>query len=346
MRILAITQPMSGVGYHRVMLPLSKMPGVYVLFTDFINDEVLERGFDIVMFNRYIPGVELQTLLDLRAKYGFKIVVDIDDYWKVDPWHILAAGFPSAVVVDHIAAADMVTVTHERLRRAVLLHNPNCEILPNALPYGEDQFTMQKVAGIHKDGIFEDTKRLRVLYAGGITHERDVALLQNPMKRIASDSWLRDRLFMIMAGYDDANPRVTPIWHRMISDYLCGFRMEGYVRNPLPPDQYMAFYAEADIAVAPLVHSVFNSCKSNIKVLEAGVKNIPIIVSNVPPYDDCPHALKIDRQQDWYHTFRNLAKDPQYRFDMGEANGAWCRENHDLKKWNITRKELYQTLIK
>ena len=125
MRILAITQPMSGVGYHRVMLPLSKMAGVYVLFTDFINDEVLERGFDIVMYNRYIPGVELQTLIELRAKYGFKIIVDIDDYWKVDPWHILAAGFPSAVVVDNIAAADMVTVTHERLRRAVLSHNQN-----------------------------------------------------------------------------------------------------------------------------------------------------------------------------------------------------------------------------
>jgi hypothetical protein len=108
----------------------------------------------------------------------------------------------------------------------------------------------------------------------------------------------------------------------------------------------MAFYAEADIAVAPLVHSAFNSCKSNIKVLEAGCKNIPIIVSNVPPYDDCPYAIKVNHQRDWYESFKRLVKYDWYRKEIGEENGAWCRENHDLKKWNVTRKELYQTLIK
>lgn len=337
---------MSGVGYHRIMLPLSRMKDVYVLFTDFINDEVLLRGFDIVMFNRYIPGVDVQTLRDYREKYGFKMVVDIDDYWHLDPWHLLYKDFPTHVVVAHIEAADMVTVTHERLRRAALLHNPNVEIIPNALPYDDDQFTDKKVEGIHKDGIYEATDRLRVLYAGGITHEKDIAILANPMQRIASDTHLRDRLFMIMAGYDDSNPRVTPIWHRMISDYLCGFRMDGYVRAPLPPDQYMAFYAEADIAVAPLQPTMFNSCKSNIKVLEAGAKNIPIIVSNVPPYDDCPYALKVNHQRDWYDRFKKLVKDESFRKDWGFSNGAWCREYHHLNKWNETRRELYSTLIK
>ena len=344
MRILAVTQPLSGVGYHRIMLPLSKLPGVYVLFTDFINDEVLLKGFDIVLLNRFIPGVDIQQLQAYREKYGFKMVVDIDDYWQLDPWHILYNGFPKAVIVSHIMAADLVTVTHERLRDMVKGYNANCEILPNALPYHEDQFTDKKVEGIHQDGEYVPTDRLRVLYAGGITHERDVQLLANPMQRIAGDQYLKRNLFLIMAGYDDSNKHVTPIWDRMISDYLCGFKMDGYVRMPLPPDQYMAFYAEADIALAPLVPSIFNACKSNIKVLEAGCKNIPIIVSNVPPYDSCPHAVKVSRQSDWYVNFKRLVKDRSYRIDAGMRNGQWCREHHNLNKWNITRKQIYERL--
>jgi glycosyltransferase involved in cell wall biosynthesis len=333
------------VGYHRILLPLSKLPGVYVLFTDFINDEVLLKGFDIVLLNRFIPGVDIQQLKAYREKYGFKMVVDIDDYWQLDPWHILYAGFPKAVIVSHIIAADLVTVTHERLRDMVKGYNPNCAILPNALPYGQDQFTDTKVEGIHgKDNRFEPTDRLRILYAGGITHERDVQLLANPMQRIVGDPYLKRNLFLIMAGYDDSNKHVTPIWERMISDYLCGFKMDGYVRMPLPPDRYMAFYAEADIALAPLVPSIFNACKSNIKVLEAGCKNIPIIVSNVPPYNFCPHAVKVSRQSDWYVNFKRLVKDRSYRIDAGMKNGEWCREHHDLTKWNITRKQIYERL--
>ena len=344
MRILAITQQMSGVGYHRIMLPLSKIPGVYVLFTDFINNEVLEKGFDIILFNRFIPGLDINVLLGYREKYGFKIVVDIDDYWILDPWHILYNGFPKAVIVNHILIADLVTVTHERLRDMAKRYNSNCEILPNALPYGEDQFTDAKIEGILQDGEYKPTDRLRVLYAGGITHERDVQLLANPMQRIAGDPHLQRSLFLIMAGYDDSNKHVTPVWDRMISDYLCGFRMEGYIRQPLPPDQYMAFYAEADIALAPLLESTFNACKSNIKVLEAGCKNIPIIVSNVPPYDACPHAIKITKQTDWYKAFKRLVKDRSYRIDIGMRSGEWCREHHDLTKWNITRKQMYERL--
>jgi hypothetical protein len=148
-----------------------------------------------------------------------------------------------------------------------------------------------------------------------------------------------------MCGYDDSNPTATEAWHRMIADYLVGFKLPGYVRGPLMPDQYMAFYSEADATLAPLVPSTFNSCKSNLKVLEAGAKRIPIIVSNTPPYDTCPYAIKVDRQGDWYRHIKAIAGDERYRQEAGEANHEWCVQNHDLDKWNVARKELYSSLI-
>ncbi len=34
------------------------------------------------MFNRFIAGTNLETLLEKRKKYGFKMICDIDDYWS------------------------------------------------------------------------------------------------------------------------------------------------------------------------------------------------------------------------------------------------------------------------
>jgi glycosyltransferase involved in cell wall biosynthesis len=344
MRILCVTLPNSGVGYHRQMMPLMNMADVYVLFTDFVNDEVLEKGFDIVMVNRFAYGVPIDTMLEYRKKYGFKLIVDIDDYWVLDPWHILYRTFPTLEVISHIKAADLVTCTHEGLRKRITPLNKEVEILPNALPYGRDQFTDYRIPGSQMSEKVAPNA-IRFVYAGGVTHERDIAILKNPIKRIASDIALKKRLHFIICGYDDSHPKSKEAWHRMINDYLCGFKIPGYVRGPLKPEQYMAFYAEADATIAPLVPSPFNACKSNLKVLEAGAKKIPIIVSNTQPYDSCPYAIKSERQGDWYRHIKQIVSDDTYRQEMGMANHLWCVENHHLDKWNVVRNELYQSLL-
>ncbi len=344
MRILCVTNPNSGVGYHRQMLPLQEMPDVYVLFTDFLNDEVLSRGFDIVMVNRFVPGVPIEDMLAYRKKYDFKLVVDIDDYWQLDPWHILYPNFPSGTIIQHILEADLVTVTHDGLASKVRPLNDRVEVLPNALPYGRGQFTDAKIPHAEMNDKV-DRMAVRIVYAGGITHQRDVALLKGPMRRIASDRGLAKKMHMILCGYDESNPWLTPIWHGMISDYLAAFNMPGYVRGPLMPTDYMAFYCEADASVAPLVPSTFNACKSNLKVLEAAAKKIPIIVSNVPPYDACPYAIKVSKQADWYRQIKRVVTEPNLRHDAGEANYQWAYLNHHLDRWNQVRRQIYENLI-
>jgi len=342
MRILAITTPGNGVGYHRLILPLMEMKETYTLFTDFINDEVLQRGFDVVAINRFVPGCSLGQLLEYRKKYDFKLIVDIDDYWMLDPWHILYKTYPSEEIINHVISADMVTVTHDRLRNEVLKLNKRCEILPNALPYNTGQFTdiWHSVDTSPSKDI--DKSALRLLWCGGVTHEKDIDILANPFKRIASDTHLKDKLHFIMAGYDDANLQTRNVWHRMISSFLCGFKLNGHLRSPLPPDSYMAFYTDADICIAPLLASKFNSMKSNLKVLEAAAKRLPIIVSDVHPYSDCPYAIKVLSQRDWYKRIRSLVKDVSFRNYFGIANYEWCMKHHHLDKVNVKRKQIYE----
>jgi len=335
MRILVITQQNSGVGYHRLMMPIYYMPKEYAFFTDTINDEILSENYDLVVINRFIATCHIKDLLAYREKYGFKLVIDIDDYWFLDPWHILYDWYEPQPIIDHIKAADLVTCTNMSLRYHISKINENVHVVPNALPFGKDQFTDVHVPG----------DRVRVVYTGSITHQKDVALLAYPFRRVMSDKLLTGQLHFTLCGYDPANEYSKMIWHRMINDFTCGLRMPGAVKKALPISEYMNFYNEADISIVPLVGSLFNSMKSNLKVLEAATKKIPVIVSNVDPYKNCPYAVKSDKQTDWYKNLKKLANDAIYRKEMGEANYEWCAENFHLDKINKLREQLYRSLI-
>lgn len=82
LRILAVGSQNSGVTYHRLALPLSIMEKEYCLITDTITEDLLkEKNFNVVVVNRFLESVPLLQLLEWRAKFGFKLVIDIDDYW-------------------------------------------------------------------------------------------------------------------------------------------------------------------------------------------------------------------------------------------------------------------------
>jgi len=278
--------------------------------------------------------MEVDEVVRLRNKYGFKLVVDVDDYWHLDPWHILYGKYPTKKVIDHIKIADLVTCSNNDLAVHIDELNPNWIVIPNALPYGEDQFTDVKT----------ESEKVRFVYAGSITHEKDIAIMKNPMKRVAGDSMVKNNSTFILCGYSE-DKNVANVWGRMINDYLNGFKVNGYIRSALPVDQYMNFYNEADACLVPLVDSKFNSMKSNLKVLEAATKNAPVICSNVKPYADCKHIITVNNQSDWFTNIKKVVKDAIYRQEMGIANGEWCRENFDLVKVNKSRSQVFESLI-
>jgi hypothetical protein len=333
MRIITVGQRNSGVSFHRLFNPLIYLPKDYAMMTDVLTEEELEKGYDILFINRYIAGMEVDEVVRLREKYGFKLVVDVDDYWNLDAWHILYGKYPTQKVIDHIKVADIVTCSNNDLAVQIDELNPNWIVIPNALPYGEDQFT----------DINTESDKVRFVYAGSVTHEKDIAILKNPMKRVAGDSMVKNNSTFILCGYSE-DKNVANVWGRMINDYLCGFNVDGYIRAALPVDQYMNFYNEADACLIPLVDSKFNSMKSNLKVLEAATKNAPVICSNVKPYADCKHIIRVNNQSDWFTNIKKVVKDAIYRKEMGIANGEWCREKFDLVKVNKLRSQIFNAL--
>jgi hypothetical protein len=331
MRILGITSPQSGVGYHRIIMPVAHMQKEYAMLTDTVTDEIVDNNYDIFLMNRYFTGVTIEQVLEMRKKYGFKLVVDNDDFWRLDPFHVLysryADGDITNKILEYVRAADLCTVTHERLADEVYKYNKNVEIIPNALPYGEEQFLDNKI----------ESDLVRLFWAGSGTHEHDLKILKNPMRKISQLS----RIKSVIAGYNDAEQFV---WNKMSMWFSNNYNIPTQIYRFTEVFKYMAAYADSDISLIPLVESTFNSMKSNLKVLETAAKKNPAIVSNVHPYKDMP-VLYVNKQSDWFKHTRDLVHDKAMRDELGLKLYEYCNANYSLKHINNKRYDIYSKLL-
>ncbi|MBV7534068.1 hypothetical protein [Chitinophaga sp. sic0106] len=337
MKVLALLNKHSGCDYHRIRLPLEYLHEAgYISGVTAPTQEEQLAQCDILYYNRIPYGVSMETVLALRRKHGFKIVVDVDDYWKLYPGHMLTAVWKSQEmewkIVQSLTAADAVTCTSDRLAEKVRTYNRNVYVVPNGLPFGEGQFT-RNIPG--PEGL------TRFVYAGGGSHLWDVRLLRNTARRLAREPFTGE---LVLAGvaegikiYDDMALAMSA------NGALKQFRTE----NHLPLDSYMDLYSHGDVALAPLVANDFNACKSNLKVIEAGCKGMPIICSNVPPYrdDDNPLIMRVDTPSDWHRWIRYCEFNPAFVQDTGEAMHEFVKRNYELRILNFLRLEAFKSVL-
>jgi hypothetical protein len=334
MRILAVGDRSSGVTYHRLALPLSIMKKDYCLITDVISEELLkEKQFDIVVINRFYNNEPLQTIMEWRQKYGFKLIVDIDDYWVLYEQHPSQNAYRklgiTGVITSYIRMADLVTCTHNRLALEIKKINPEVYVLPNGLPFDKDQFIDTKL----------DHDKVNIVHTGSIMHFADIKQIKSDMVKLSKSKAFVEASRMVVCGWHDYND-----WHwKQIADILTAKQKLDYqVLNHLPVESYMNFYNEADILIVPLLDNKFNRMKSNLKALEAGAKRIPIMTYKKPPYDDIPTCFFVD---DWEKDLKRMAFSKQMRVDFGEANAEYVRKHYDIFKINEERYAIYNKLI-
>lgn len=323
MKVLCIYDK-SGPKYHRVLLPSFLMDGVETIVNHTIVEEQLE-GVDILFFNRMVGNTTIQRMTELREKYGFKIVIDFDDHWRLDPGHYLFDTYAhyrlSEIMELFIKIADAVTVTHERLLAEVLPLNPNVHILPNAIPkWG--QFLTKK----------QDSEFTRLFWAGGITHRKDIEILRNPVKRFTGN------IQMVMGGYVD-----NPEFKAMASAYTNGGKLNHELLEALPVTEYYHAYSKCDIALIPLQDGRFNSFKSNLKILEAANIGAPVIVSEVEPYLGFPQRIVnyVEKQIDWQLHLNTLTKNKGWALEQGLLLRYYCDTHYNFDYINEVRKQIF-----
>jgi glycosyltransferase involved in cell wall biosynthesis len=335
MKILGLSHPQSGCGYHRVVLPLITMPDVKGVITNYPSKETMADKYDILLYNRVsqFDG----NFDDVRNQLGCKIVVDMDDDWNLPSNHLNYAEYQEMGkrIEQNLMEADLVTCTHERLASKIYPLNKNVVILPNAIPFGSYQFLDNKT----------ESDLVRIFWCGGITHEGDLEIIKNPIRRLQAE---KKKIQMVVGGYNQDNPLSKWLWDKMVSYFTDSKKLNHLVINSMQVDKYMAMYEQADIMLVPLLKSDWAAGKSNLKLLEASVKSVPVICSAVEPYindTDAP-VLWVQKQSDWYKHLNLLINDKAARLEYGKKINEWAKRKYNLADVNAARQSAFADLVK
>lgn len=116
---------------------------------------------------------------------------------------------------------------------------------------------------------------------------------------------------------------------------------------------YAKVLDETDISIAPLADNEFNTMKSNLKQVECWSRKIPIICTDIPPYnvhgkheENCiliPN--KKNAHKYWYKYLKKLILDADLRKQIGEGLYNDFKEEYHLA--NVTKKriEFYKAAV-
>lgn len=297
--------PRSSCGYHRIVLPFSKLKAT--------------PKVPVFVFNR-VPQCAPRGLEQMRRD-GWKIIADIDDYWNLPKSHYLynrySAEMTSIRIRMSIERADVVMTTNATLAAAIVGVNPNVVIVPNALPFDEGQF--KRAPG-------DRWGRSLFVYAAGASHADDIIAFKNAFNEPT----------VTIAGVQDGHEE----WERCLSAIPQAKRKP--VRGV---ESYMRVYDGHRVALAPLLDGFFNGCKSNLKTLEAGAMFMPIIASRMHPYEndqDRREVMLAENVDDWQRHMDRCRRDATYVREAGLALGLHVRRHYQLSAANEIRRQIIE----
>lgn len=306
---------------------------------------------------------------------GKILIVDIDDYWEVPKWHNLhvdilknqldfAAKNPTRVNQDEVNAvrrayniektqandtlesarmADIVTCTTPTLQAELAKIGIKSIIVKNTIHPDSPMFTDYKTK----------SNRTRFAWIGGSFHRRDVALMYDGLRRLHGDAAEKGKYqiqmsFNVNQDYIEQEKMVTnnySICSPEYRDFLKAYVREGgHIGNDetykrlwnMGVMEYGAIYQGADVALIPLQEGKFNSCKSELKLIEAGMTGCAAIVSDVLPYKPYlkhgVNCLTTEGTNGWYTAMKILINNPDRRQELAYNLKKTIAENFDVYK--------------
>jgi hypothetical protein len=109
-------------------------------------------------------------------------------------------------------------------------------------------------------------------------------------------------------------------------------------------NSYMRLYNEIDVALIPLEQNLFNTCKSELKMIEAGVMGKACITNEVSPYIlsfTDRNAFKVNKKNTFYDGIKFFLNNKQAIKDYAYELEQTINERYNMEKINKTRAEIY-----
>jgi len=113
--------------------------------------------------------------------------------------------------------------------------------------------------------------------------------------------------------------------------------------------EYLFFYNMIDVSLVPLIPNKFNSLKSELKLVEAGMFKRPIIASYVQPYKQLlkhkKNSFIAETKTDWFKGIRFFIKNPEAVSDYGKQLYQDIQNHFNYEEISKYRTEAYMQII-
>jgi glycosyltransferase involved in cell wall biosynthesis len=354
-------------------------------------------NYDIVVFHTFIHQTNhehnIKRINWLKSK-GIITIMDIDDLWFVDQRHpmyqVIKMNKVGEMKIDMLKTVDYVSTTTPIFAKTIKdkLKVSNVVVFPNAVNEDEPQFQNKPIK----------SDKVRFGWLGGSSHLHDLELMSNGIS--STYNTFKDKVQFVLCGFDtrgsvtvidqEGKQQQRPIqptetvWYKYegfftdnfkvlspeYKNYLGTFTQGDYndidepYRRRWTKDinTYATNYNTFDVSLAPLVDSVFNANKSQLKVIEAGFFKKAIIASDLDPFtidlisavdegkfNDKGNALLVGSKKnhkDWAKHMKRLVENPNMIEDLGNRLYETVKDTYSLKKVCKDRVEFFKSIIK
>ena len=132
---------------------------------------------------------------------------------------------------------------------------------------------MQKYSELAIENVKKDSNKIIIGYASGsLTHNSDFEIITNAIQKIL-DKY--ENVYLKLIGVISIPDEFKKYGDRIITSPFVDYKKLPEVIRSL------------DINLAPLENTFFNTAKSSIKWMEAGLVKVPTVASNVGDFHDC-----------------------------------------------------------
>lgn len=391
-RILIYITNSDGCTLHRLILPHAYLDKeAFEVKYGIKSIDYKEIGkYDLFVFHRMLPEGMIEHI---KAECpNTKIICDIDDLWELTSSHILYNHYLNWNISDtikkHIKLSDYITTTTPLLAAKIKLLNPNVFVFPNAL-IPDSEFKPNPIP----------SDKIRFGIIGGCTHVKDMELLEGLVKQLPQD--VLNKIQFVLGGFDkgiiqipqeDGSIReelmpwkdnawvkmekiltndyqtISPEHKQFLQQFLVGLEFNGNepYKRIWTKDiwNYATIYDDIDVLLVPLVDSEFNRSKSELKMIEASVKQKACIVSDVMPYKLCAipaiekggtinpkgNCLIVNNakgSRGWAKAITRLVKDNELRSMIANnlTKLTATGEKYNLKKVTEDRTNFYKKIL-
>lgn len=323
MKILSYIKGLDASSYHRVLIP-NRGLNEEVREVKMLSEEDL-KWCDILHYNRH-SNMSAKFIDSMRQKHGFKVIVDNDDWWEVHPDHpkydFWSKSNLSYQIQSHLMNADAVICTNDALAEETKKINDRVFVIPNALDYGNGQFSYREQP---------KSDKVRLLYASTIMNYSNTSIIANAYKKLSHLN-----IEIVITGYHD-----LPYFDKLVKNLTGGLIPHRFI-DWMDCESYMNGY-EGDIMILPSKKTDFNRFKSNLKILEAGVLKMPIVVSENEPYLGMP-VNYFNGENEFVDQVIKLVESKEYRESAGSKLYDAVTNQFSISNFSNLRRSIYENI--